>query len=372
MSYLGENIPKLGFGLMRLPQKDNQIDVGRSIEMVDEFLDGGFTYFDTAYGYYDGKSEEFAKTAIIDRHPREKFQLATKLPAWMGAKTADEAKEMFNTSLRRTGAEYFDYYLLHNIGSTRTKAFDDFGIWDYVLELKEKGLVRHVGFSLHAKATVLDETLTKHPEMEFVQLQINYADWDSYSVQSRDCYNVARKHNKPVIVMEPVKGGMLGDMLTPEVRAVFDEAGGGSYASWALRFAASLDGIITVLSGMSTMEQMKDNISFMKDFRPLDDRERAVIEKATKALESIPSIPCTACEYCMGGCPNGIVIHKIIEMLNREKVYKNPSSAKSGYFWETLFGGKGSDCTECGACEDICPQELNIIELLKEATAKYE
>ena len=373
MAYLGENIPKLGFGMMRLPMKDNVIDIEQTKDMVDMFLDGGFTYFDTAYGYFEGRSEETAKTAIVDRHPREKFQLTTKLPAWAGPKTADEARQMFWTSLKRTGAEYFDYYLLHNLGSTRTKSFYDYGIWDYAFELKEKGLVRHVGFSFHDKASLLDEILTKHPEMEFVQLQINYGDWESGTVQARLCYEVARRHNKPIIIMEPVKGGMLADLLAPEVKAVFDETGSdASYASWALRFAASLDGIITVLSGMSTLAQVVDNIDNMKNFRPLDDRERAVIARAQKTLSAIPSIPCTACGYCISGCPEGIVIPQILEMLNREKVYNDLRSAKFGYFRETQFGGKGSACTKCGNCEAACPQQIKIIDLLQEAASKYE
>jgi len=372
MSYLGENIPKLGFGLMRLPFKNKEIDVKQTTEMIDLFLDSGFTYFDTAYGYYDGKSEETAKALIVDRHPREKFQLATKLPAWMDTKSAQDAKQMFWTSLERTGAGYFDYYLLHNLGSTRTKSFDDYGMWDFALELKEKGLARHVGFSIHDKADLLDELLTKHPEMEFVQLQLNYADWESGSVQARKCYETACKHNKPIIIMEPVKGGMLADNLPAEVKAVFDETGSkASYASWAMRFAASLDGIITVLSGMSTIGQMRDNISYMKDFRPLDDNELAVIEKAREVLATVPGIPCTSCEYC-SGCPKGIVIPQILEMLNRELIFMNPISAKFGYFWETQFGGKGSECIDCGKCEEACPQEIKIVELLKEAAAKYE
>ena len=373
MAYLGENIPKLGFGLMRLPMIDGQIDINQTKEMADIFLDSGFIYFDTAYGYAEGKSEEAAKTAVVDRYDRDKFMLATKLPAWAGTKTADEAKQMFWTSLKRTGVEYFDYYLLHNLGSTRTKSFDDYGIWDYALELKEKGLIRHVGFSFHDKAGLLDEILTKHPEMEFVQLQVNYGDWESGSVQSRKCYETARKHGKPVIIMEPVKGGMLADLLAPEVKAVFDETGAGaSYASWAVRFTASLEGIITVLSGMSSLAQMKDNVGYMKNFRPLDEKERAVVDKARKVLASIPSVPCTACEYCVAGCPANIVIPSILEMLNREMVYKDAGSAKFGYFWETKFGGKGSDCTECGKCEEVCPQQIGIMALLKEAASKYE
>ena len=373
MAYLGENIPKLGFGLMRLPMAGDQIDVAQMTEMVDLFLDSGMKYFDTAYGYINGKSEEAAKTAIIDRYPREKFYFATKLPAWMGAKTAGEAKQMFWTSLKRTGAGYFDFYLLHNIGGARTKKFDEYGMWDFLLELKEKGLIRHIGFSFHDKAALLDEVLSKHPETEFVQLQINYADWESASTQSRECYETARKHNKPVVIMEPVKGGMLGDTLTPEVKAVFDATdSGASYASWAIRFAASLDGVVTVLSGMSNIGQMRDNVSFMKDFRRLDDGELKVIEKAREALALIPSVPCTACEYCVPGCPKGIHIPGILEAINREYVYKSFASAKAGYYWETLASGKASACTDCGTCEEACPQSINIRELLKEAAKKYE
>ena len=373
MSYLGENIPKLGFGLMRLPMEDGQIDIERTKVMVDLFMDSGFTYFDTAYGYSEGKSEEAAKTLIVDRYPREKFQLATKLPAWFEPETAEKAKQMFWTSLERTGAGYFDFYLLHNLSTIRRKYFDDFGLWDYVLELKEKGLIRHAGFSFHDKADVLDDLLTAHPEMEFVQLQLNYADWESGTIQARKCYEVARKHNKPIVVMEPVKGSMLADKLAPEVKAVFDETGSDmSYASWAIRFAASLEGVITVLSGMSTPEQVEDNVSYMKDFRPLDEKEQAVIAKAQKALADITSIPCTDCDYCMAGCPKGIPISKFLAMLNRELVFMDPMAAKFGYFWESQFGAKGSDCIECGKCTEACPQQLKVMDLVKEAAAKYE
>ena len=372
MSYLGETIPKLGFGLMRLPMKDKEVDIDQTIAMADLFLDSGLTYFDTAYGYIEGKSEAAVKTAIVSRHPREKFQLATKLPAWAGPTTADEAKQMFYTSLERTGAGYFDFYLLHNLGSTRTKSFDDFGIWDYVLDLKEKGMIRHAGFSFHDKADLLDEILTKHPEMEFVQLQINYGDWDSGAVQSRKCHEIARKHGKPVIIMEPVKGGMLANPA-PELKAVFDETGSkASYASWAIRFAASLEGIVTVLSGMSTLDQMQDNISYMKNFKPLSDSERAVVDKARATLASLPSVPCTSCAYCVAGCPKNIAIPQIFDAMNREFVYKDPNSAKNGYSWETKFGGKASDCIQCGKCEEVCPQQIKITEQLKVAAAKYE
>ena len=280
---LGENIPKLGFGLMRLPMIGEEVDIEQTKEMVDLFMQAGFTYFDTAYGYLGGKSEEAVKTAIVDRYPRDSFTIATKLPAWAGAKTAEEAKEMFFTSLRRTGAGYFDFYLLHNLGGERTTKFDEYGIWEFVQEQKAKGLIKHLGFSMHDSAEALDKVLTEHPEVEFVQLQINYADWDSTSVQSRLCYETARRHGKPVVIMEPVKGGSLAN-LPESVAKVFKAAEpDSSIASWALRYAASLDGLVTVLSGMSTVDQMKDNLSVMKGFTKLNDQQMAVIEEAKKA-----------------------------------------------------------------------------------------
>ena len=372
MKYLGENIPKLGFGLMRLPMLGEAVDIEQVKVMVDKFLDAGFTYFDTAYGYIGGKSEEAAKAALVDRHPREKFQLATKLPAWAGANTAEEAKEMFYTSLRRTGAGYFDFYLLHNCGDNRTDKFDEYGLWDFVLEQREKGLIKHVGFSFHDKADVLDDILTKHPEMEFVQLQINYADWDSATVQSRKCFEVAKKHNKPVIIMEPVKGGLLAN--PPESVAQVLKAANpeDSFSSWAIRFAASLENVITVLSGMSNIEQIEDNIATMSGFRPLSKDESAVIDKAREKLSAIPSIPCTGCSYCVKGCPMNITIPGIFSAMNTNLIYNNFKSAKGSYGWATNGGGLASKCIECGQCESVCPQHIAIIEELKRAVSMFE
>ena len=255
MSSCYESIPKLGFGLMRLPMIGEEVDIEQVKQMVDMFLEAGFTYFDTAYGYIDGKSEAAIKEALVDRYPREKYQLATKLPAWAGA-DADEAKAMFDTSLERTGAGYFDFYLLHNLGEHRSKAFDEFGIWDYLAEKKASGLIRNLGFSFHDKAHLLDEILTAHPEMDFVQLQINYADWENPTIESRLCYETARKHGKEVVIMEPVKGGNLAK-LPESLEAIFKEINpDASISSWAIRYAASLEGIVTVLSGMSNLEQM--------------------------------------------------------------------------------------------------------------------
>lgn len=369
-----DDIPKLGFGLMRLPMIGEDVDIEQTKEMVDTFMEAGFTYFDTAFGYIDGKSEEAAKTALVDRYPRDQFLLATKLPAWAGAKTEEEAKEMFNISLRRTGAGYFDFYLLHNLGEHRTEPFDRFKIWDFLAEKKKQGLIRNLGFSFHDKAKQLDEILTAHPEMDFVQLQINYADWEDPGIESRACYEVARKHGKEIIIMEPVKGGNLA-ALPESMSNIFKEVNPkASVSSWAIRYAASLDGVITVLSGMSDMEQMRDNILSMKDFQPLTEEERRTIERVRKALGEVSTVPCTTCEYCMKGCPKNIAIFGTFQAVNMWKLYNNLSGAKASYAWTTGGSGKGkaSDCIECKKCEQVCPQHIHICEELKKAAAILE
>lgn len=367
MDYLGKNIPKLGFGLMRLPMQGTEVDIEQVKVMVDKFMEAGFTYFDTAYGYLDGASERAAKSALVERYPREKFQLATKLPAWAGPKTADEAKQMLHTSLERTGAGYFDFYLLHNCGGERTAAFDEFGIWDYALEQKEKGLLKHVGFSFHDTADVLDDLLTKHPEMEFVQLQINYADWESESVQSRRCLEVAAVHHKPVVIMEPVKGGLLAKPPSAAADILQTARPDASLASWALRYAASLDGVITVLSGMSDIAQMEDNLATMSQFKPLDEKERDAIKQVQSVLASIPGIPCTSCSYCVEGCPERIIIPEVFGAMNKYLIYENLESAKANYNGWIKHGlhSDASKCVACGQCEEVCPQHIGIIEELK-------
>lgn len=367
------NVPKLGFGLMRLPRvgDSDDIDVAQVKDMVDLFLSSGFTYFDTAFGY-EG-SEAATAEALVKRYPRDSYLLATKLPAWK-AKTSEEAEQMFWTSLERTGAGYFDYFLLHNLGASRTRSFDDFGIWDFLTKQKQEGLIRNLGFSFHDKASLLDEVLQKHPEVDFVQLQINYADWENPMVESRACYETARRHNKPIVIMEPVKGGALTTLPDAAVAALQEADPQASLASWAIRFAASLDGVITVLSGMSSIEQMRDNVSFMKDFSPLDEREREAIVKARAEIDKVPTVPCTSCGYCLPECPQNIAIPGIFEAVNNFLLYGNKRNCSFTYNWNTRFQGKGvaSDCIECGACELVCTQHIAIIDELKRASALFE
>ena len=369
MAYLGETIGKLGFGLMRLPQKeDGTIDVEQTKEMVDLFLEAGFTYFDTAWAY--AGSEDAIRQALVERYPRERFQLATKNAAWINCKTREEAIAQFDTSLKQTGAGYFDFYLLHNLGEGRTKYFDDFDMWNWVQEKKKEGLIKHVGFSFHSTPEELEDILNKHPEMEFVQLQINYADWENPAVQSKACYEVARKHGKPVVIMEPIKGGMLAN--PPEtVAEVFKNAEpDSSVASWAVRFAASLEGVITVLSGMSSVDQMKDNLSYMKGFQGLNTEQQAVIAKAQEELKKIPLIPCTTCNYCAKVCPMNIGVSGSFTAMNYYTLYKDWAAAKHQENWLVTGHGKkkAAECIKCGACEKACPQHIKIREELVKVT----
>ena len=366
--YFGKEVPKLGFGLMRLPKTNDKIDVGQVEEMVDLFLANGFTYFDTAFVY--GGSEDAIRQALVERHPRDSYTLATKLNA-MAAPDEAAAKAEFETSLKRTGAGYFDFYLLHALMENNYKKYDEYHLWDFVKEKKAEGLIRHLGFSFHGGPALLEELLTAHPEVDFVQLQINYADWENPSVASRANYEAARRHGKSIVVMEPVKGGKLANP-PEEIKLLFRACRPEmSEASWAIRFVASLDGILTVLSGMSNRAQMLDNISYMKDFVPLCDEEQRIVREAQRIMGGSAAIPCTACRYCVDGCPMGIAIPEIFAAMNKQLADGQLERARAAYAEATAEGGCAGDCIECKQCEGACPQHLPITEHLKKAVEMF-
>lgn len=366
-------LKKLGFGAMRLPtlECETDIDIEQTKEMVDLMLQNGFRYFDTAYPYHSGHSETAIREALVKRHDRQAFLLADKMPVWL-VKEHSQYKSYFDEQLQRCGVDYFDFYLLHNMGHASyasTEASDGFG---FLQEVKAEGKARFVGFSFHDTADLLDEILIKHPEVDFVQLQINYADWERPSVQSGACYEVARKYGKPIIVMEPVKGGGLANPV-PEVRGLFAAANPtASPASWAVRYAASLDGVVIVLSGVSNLEQTRDNISYMNDFVPLSSAEKDTIEQVVEIIKQSTAIPCTACKYCVEGCPQRINIPSLFSIYNMTKQFGSANFPKMHYARQTLNGGKASDCIQCGACEGHCPQHIAIITELKKVAEMLE
>ena len=369
---------RLGFGLMRLPLSDPDdpagIDMERTKQMVDTFLERGFTYFDTAWMYCGFQSENAAREALVERYPRDRFTLATKLHAGF-LQGKEDRDRIFNEQLAKTGVEYFDYYLLHDIGQDHYKTYTELDCFQWLQEKKRQGLVKHIGFSYHDNAELLDQVLTEHPEMEFVQLQINYLDWDSAGIQSGKCYETAVKHKKPVIVMEPVKGGTLANVPERVERLFKDVHPDWSVSSWAIRFAASLDNVMMVLSGMSSMEQLLDNTEYMAEFQPLNAQEQQTIREAAAMINSNIVIPCTGCSYCTDGCPMKIAIPKYFSLYNADlQEIKEKGWTPQGEYYDRLTGtfGKASACVACGQCEGVCPQHLPIIEHLKEVAAHFE
>lgn len=362
---------KLGFGMMRLPLTDasdaGSIDIELTKKMVDTFIERGFTYFDTAWMYCDHKSEDAVKEVLTSRYPRDAYTLATKLHS--GYLTCKEDRDkIFNEQLRKTGVDFFDYYLIHDVREEPYRKYEELDCFNWILDKKKKGLVKKIGFSFHSTSDLLDRVLTEHPEFDFVQLQLNYLDWDNNGVQSRKCYETAVAHNKPVIVMEPVKGGTLAKLPSAADALLKAYNPNASAPSWAIRFVASLDNVFMILSGMSNMEQLLDNTSLMSAPQPLNNDEHAIIDRVVKIINSRSSIPCTGCSYCTGGCPSNIPIPKHFSLYNAEKQEsKDKDWTPHGEYYYDLSEtyGKAEDCIACGQCEDMCPQGLPIIDLLK-------
>ncbi|MBR4471952.1 MAG: aldo/keto reductase [Erysipelotrichaceae bacterium] len=370
---------KLGFGLMRLPQNDpgdpGNIDFEELKKMVDLFIERGFTYFDTAWMYNAFKSEDAVKEVLTSRHPRETYTLATKLHSAF-IETEEDRDKVFNAQLQKTGAGYFDYYLLHGIEGSMLEKYERLNCFDWLLNKKKEGLVRHCGFSFHDTPEILDKILTDHPEMEFVQLQINYLDWESEWIQSRKCYETAVKHGKPVVVMEPVKGGTLAKVPQEVIDLFKAHEPELSVPSWAIRFVASLENVMVVLSGMSNLKQLDDNTSYMKDFKPLTEEEIRLCHQAAQIINSQIAIPCTACHYCTEGCSMNICIPEYFSLYNedmREDLEEKGWTINfSNYDNLNDRHGKASDCIGCGQCESVCPQHLQIIDLLKDVSKHFE
>ena len=371
---------KLGFGLMRLPlvNKDDpsDIDIEHTKKMVDMFLERGFTYFDTAWMYCAFNSENAARQALVERYPRDNYTLATKLHSGFIQTEADRDK-VFNEQLKKTGVDYFDYYLIHDVNIHSIEIYNRLNVFDWILDKRAAGLVKHAGFSFHDSPELLDKVLSEHPEMEFVQIQLNYLDYDSPAIRSRECYEVATKHGVPIIIMEPIKGGTLIDMPKEIIDMYKEYNPDASVASWAIRFAASHDNVKMVLSGMSNMEQLEDNTSYMQDFVQLNDDEKKLIKKAVNILNSSIAIPCTGCSYCTDGCPVRIAIPKYFSLYNAEK-QDNPDGKKGwtpqGEYYNNLAKsfGKASACVGCKQCENICPQHLKVTDYLAMVAEQFE
>ena len=370
---------KLAFGMMRLPKIDendeSSVDFEQVNKMADLFLEKGFTYFDTAYPYHMGNSEVAFKKAVVERYPRDSYVVADKLPLFI-ITSEDQLEPIFSEQLERTGLDYFDYYLLHNVSGFSEAGFLDVDSFAFANKKKEEGKIKHLGLSTHANAEYLDNILTLHPEMEFVLLQINYLDWENDGVESRKCWEVACKHNKPVLVMEPLKGGFLADVPPEAEKLMKDYNPDASVVSWALRFVASLDNVCMVLTGASSYDQLEQNIEDFENFTPLNDEEYEILDKVREIINSNISVECTKCKYCLDACPEEINIPKLFDLYNNEKIQDlgDWTAVGNAYVNYSKLPGVGlaSDCIECGMCVEECPQHIDIPEVMKDVAKTFE
>jgi len=361
--YFGRPTGKLGYGNMRLPRIDGNLDYDTIHKMIDTFMEAGYTYFDTCYVYE--ASEKALGETLVPRYPRDAYTINTKL-SLLSVERPEDMQERFDTSRKRLGLDYIDFYFLHALNAGTIKKADELDSWGFLQKLKERGDAKHIGFSFHDTPEVLDETLTKHPETELILLQLNYLDWESPTTQSRRLYETARKHNVPITVMEPCKGGWLASEYSDSgkfLRAANPDA---SVASWAFRFLAELDGIMAILTGMGALSEVEDNIKTFKDFKPLTAQEHELVKQAVEIINATPSSPCTDCRYCVPHCPKKIVIPGALGVYNDYLVHKDLSSLKHLYYMMGLTGPTPKDCVQCGACEKVCPQHIEISKFMKD------
>lgn len=369
---------KLGMGMMRLPllEENNftSIDYEQVNQMVDAYMDAGFNHFDTAYIYHDGIGEAAFKKCVVERYPRESFKIATKLPLFVITEES-QLEPLFEEQLKNCGVEYFDYYMLHNVSGFTETAWKNVDLYSFVQKKKEDGFIKHIGLSTHGNAEFLEEILFDHPELEFVLLQINYLDWEDEGIESRKCLEVARKYGKPVMIMEPYKGGFLADVPEDAERIMKEYNPDRSVVSWAMRFVANLD-VCVVLTGASSLEQLENNIYEFNNADPLNDDELKIIEEVSEIINGNITVDCTKCRYCVDSCSQGIDISKLFDLYNKHKILKMDEWTPHGNAYLNYSKlpdvGIASDCIECEVCLEECPQQINIPEILKDVAKTFE